>query len=368
MAWVAFDRAVKDVERSGSTARRPLARAARRDARRDLRGASTPSATPSCSPTAQTELDASLLMMPRGGLPARDRPAHPRHGRGHRARLMRDGFVDRYRTESGVDGLPPGEGAFLLCTFWLADNYALLGRTTRPARGLRAPAGHAQRRGPARRGVRPGAPAAAGQLPQAFSHLGLINTARNLARAPGRRGPRRGLAGSSRRRQTQVADRSTTTVRRKRPRTSRPGCTPRRRCSARAVRRAQARFRSRQDLGRGPRRPRREERGRRPGAEVRQSGDALRRVERGAGPDRVDNAGRNALHLALARASGDAAHAPLSAPPDGRAGTRGPVSACRPDSQSPHQPTSRWESVRRQQKERLPLEVQVRIQSQVGYR
>src|SRR5262249_39146323 len=75
------------------------------------------------------EPDASLLMLPLVGfLPASD----PRM-RGTveliRRRLLHDGFVHRYVTEPDVDGLPPGEGAFLICTFWLADNLALQGRS-----------------------------------------------------------------------------------------------------------------------------------------------------------------------------------------------------------------------------------------------
>lgn len=75
------------------------------------------------------DVDASLLMFPLVGfLPATD-PRMQGTVKAIQQRLMRNGFVDRYPTMPEVDGLPPGEGAFLLCTFWLADNRALQGRT-----------------------------------------------------------------------------------------------------------------------------------------------------------------------------------------------------------------------------------------------
>ena len=107
--------------------------------------------------------------------------------------LVRDGFVLRYSTEQGVDGLPPGEGAFLPCTFWLVDNLALQGRLDEARElferllGIRNDVGLLAEEydASARRMV--------GNLPQAFTHVGLVNSARNLARAeagrPTRRGP-----------------------------------------------------------------------------------------------------------------------------------------------------------------------------------
>ena len=99
--------------------------------------------------------------------------------------LLRDCFVARYDTESKVDGLPGDEGAFLACSFWLADNYILQGRYE-DARAmferllsLRNDVGLlAEEYDPrARRQV--------GNFPQAFSHVALINTAHNLTRAYG---------------------------------------------------------------------------------------------------------------------------------------------------------------------------------------
>jgi GH15 family glucan-1,4-alpha-glucosidase len=94
-----------------------------------------------------------------------------------------DGFVQRYQTETADDGLPPGEGAFLACSFWLADAYAMLGRMD-DARAL------FERLLAIRNDVGllseeydPKARRMLGNFPQAFSHIGLINTASNLTRA-----------------------------------------------------------------------------------------------------------------------------------------------------------------------------------------
>ncbi|WP_437222164.1 glycoside hydrolase family 15 protein [Planctomicrobium sp. SH661] len=131
------------------------------------------------------EPDASLLMLSLVGfLPATD-PRMIGTVEYIQQRLVRDGFVDRYRSESDVDGLPPGEGAFLLCTFWLADNLALQGRIPEARElfqrllSLRNDVGllseeydvHSQR--------------LVGNFPQAFSHIGLINTALNLSEKVG---------------------------------------------------------------------------------------------------------------------------------------------------------------------------------------
>ena len=143
MAWVAVrPRGQAGRGRSAWPARSTAGGAlARRDPRRGLpRGASTRAATPSSSPTARTELDASLLMIPLVGLPAADDPRVRGTVAAIERELLRDGFVLRYPTETGVDGLPPGEGAFLPCTFWLADNLRAAGPARRGAAAVRAAA------------------------------------------------------------------------------------------------------------------------------------------------------------------------------------------------------------------------------------
>jgi GH15 family glucan-1,4-alpha-glucosidase len=126
------------------------------------------------------ELDASLLLLPVVGfLPANDPRVRGTVAAIERE-LMVDGLVRRYRTSIDLDGLPPGEGAFLPCSFWLADNYTLQNRDGEARAlferllSLRNDVGllaeeydpHAQRQ--------------VGNFPQAFSHVALIATALNL--------------------------------------------------------------------------------------------------------------------------------------------------------------------------------------------
>jgi GH15 family glucan-1,4-alpha-glucosidase len=97
---------------------------------------------------------------------------------------MWDGFVRRYDTGKSDDGLPAGEGAFLPCTFWLVDNYILMGRraeaealmtklmNVRNDLGLLAEQYHPERK------------CLLGNFPQAFSHVALVNTAMNLSKDP----------------------------------------------------------------------------------------------------------------------------------------------------------------------------------------
>jgi GH15 family glucan-1,4-alpha-glucosidase len=131
------------------------------------------------------QLDDSLLLLPLVGFLPADDPRTIGTVAAIERFLLRDCFVARYNTESAVDGLPGDEGAFLACSFWLADNYILQGRYA-DARAmferlldLRNDVGLlAEEYDPrARRQV--------GNFPQAFSHVALINTAHSLTRAYG---------------------------------------------------------------------------------------------------------------------------------------------------------------------------------------
>jgi GH15 family glucan-1,4-alpha-glucosidase len=183
MAWVAMDRAVKCIEQFRLAG--PLDRwRAVRDAIHDdvCRHGFNADLGAFVQSYGSRLLDASLLMMPLVGfLPASDArvrgtvDAIQRH-------LVRDGFVARYQTTPDVDGLPPGEATFLLCSFWLVDNLELQGRHEEAQELFERLLSVRNDVGLLAEGYAPELGHLAGNFPQAFSHVGLINSALNLSR------------------------------------------------------------------------------------------------------------------------------------------------------------------------------------------
>ncbi len=186
MAWVAVDRAVRSIvelDIGGDEGRAMVAQlsALRERIHADVceRGFN-PRVGAFTQYYGGDTLDASVLVIPHYGfLPATD-PRMLGTVAAVERELLRDGFVLRYATEAGTDGLPGTEGAFLACSFWLVDNYALAGRTHDAEAmfdrllGLRNHLGlYAEEYDPKlRRQI--------GNFPQAFSHLAFISSARLL--------------------------------------------------------------------------------------------------------------------------------------------------------------------------------------------
>jgi GH15 family glucan-1,4-alpha-glucosidase len=128
-------------------------------------------------------LDASLLLLPLVGfLPASDARIRATV-RAIERDLVVDGFVLRYRTEETRDGLPPGEGAFLPCSFWLVDNLMLQGRREEAQALFERLLALRNDVGLLAEEYDPRAQRQLGNFPQAFSHLALIGTALNLSTA-----------------------------------------------------------------------------------------------------------------------------------------------------------------------------------------
>ena len=144
------------------------------------------------------ELDAALLNIPLVGfLPGSD-PRVKGTVAAIERELLSDGFVRRYTTTENVDGLPPGEGAFLACTFWLADNYTAVGRIDEAVELFERLLDLRNDVGLLAEEWDPVAQRMTGNFPQAFSHVPLVYTARNLSRAlAGNRGSVRGRFGAA---------------------------------------------------------------------------------------------------------------------------------------------------------------------------
>lgn len=181
MAWVAFDRAIKSTEEFGLEGPADEWRATRKKIHDEVCSSGFDAELGSFVQSyGSKEVDASLLLIPLVGfLP----PSDPRVGgtvRQVEKHLLREGLVKRYETHKAEDGLPAGEGAFLACSFWLADNYKLMGRESEAEQllqrllqlqndvGLLAEEYHLEEK------------RLVGNFPQAFSHVALVNTITNL--------------------------------------------------------------------------------------------------------------------------------------------------------------------------------------------
>jgi GH15 family glucan-1,4-alpha-glucosidase len=133
----------------------------------------------------EARLDASLLLIPIVGFLSPDDPRVAGTVAAIERRLLRDGFVMRYDTGTAVDGLPPGEGAFLACSFWLVDNYVLLGRHDEACALFERLLALRNDVGLLAEQYDPHSKRQLGNFPQAFSHLALINSAHSLNMAEG---------------------------------------------------------------------------------------------------------------------------------------------------------------------------------------
>jgi GH15 family glucan-1,4-alpha-glucosidase len=207
MAWVAFDRAVRTVEMDPTAlhdGRRRIdgdwLRQRRAEVRAEVLDRGFDAERHSfVQHYGSKALDASLLMIPLVGfLPADDERVRGTLDAIARE-LMPQGLVCRYQSESGVDGLPPGEGAFLPCSFWFADNLALMGRVEEARAMYERLVGLCNDVGLLAEEYDPGRGRLVGNFPQAMSHVALVNTAANLT---GRVSPARSRSGLPARRRS----------------------------------------------------------------------------------------------------------------------------------------------------------------------
>ncbi|HZZ73803.1 MAG TPA: glycoside hydrolase family 15 protein [Pirellulales bacterium] len=191
MAWAALDRGIKSIEQFGVEGPLERWRGVRAAIHDDVcrRGFNARKNT-FVQAYDSDELDAALLMIPLVGfLPPTDARVLATIDVIERE-LLSDGFVLRYRTTSQVDGLPPGEGVFLPCSFWLADCYALAGQADKAERLFERLLGLTNDLGLLSEEYDPRAQRQLGNFPQALSHIALVNTALSLAQAHGPAGRR----------------------------------------------------------------------------------------------------------------------------------------------------------------------------------
>ncbi len=182
MAWVAFDRAIKSAETFGLEGPVDRWRKLRDEIHRDVcEKAFNRGLGAFVQAYGSGNLDASALLIPAVGfLPPTDARVIGTIEAIER-RLMRDGLVLRYETGETRDGLPAGEGAFLACSFWLADAYIQVGRRDDAQKLFERLLSLRNDLGLLSEEYDPRGKRLLGNFPQAFSHIAMVNTAHNLA-------------------------------------------------------------------------------------------------------------------------------------------------------------------------------------------
>jgi GH15 family glucan-1,4-alpha-glucosidase len=183
MAWVAFDRSIKSAETFGLKGPVDEWRKLRDEIFDEVcaKGFDQEFGT-FVQSFGSKQLDASLLLLPSVGfLPVSDSRVEATIAAIER-RLLRDGFVMRYDTAQTDDGLSPGEGAFLACSFWLVDAYTLQGRMADAERLFSRLVGLCNDVGLLSEEYDPRVQRLVGNFPQAFSHMALVNSAYNVTR------------------------------------------------------------------------------------------------------------------------------------------------------------------------------------------
>jgi GH15 family glucan-1,4-alpha-glucosidase len=188
MAWVAFDRAAKTVEQHGLEGPAARWKALRDQIHAEVCDRAFDRGRNSFTQAyGEAALDANLLLLPIVGfLPARDERILGTIDAIQRE-LMVEGFVCRYptREHGNRDGLPGREGTFIACSFWMVDALVLAGRREEAVRLFERVLAIRNDVGLLSEEYDPAAHRLIGNFPQAYSHVGLINSARNLAGAGG---------------------------------------------------------------------------------------------------------------------------------------------------------------------------------------
>lgn len=186
MAWVAFDRSIKSAEKFGLEGPVASWRKTRDEIHAEVceKGFDT-NIKSFVQYYGSTEVDASLLMIPLVGFLPADDPRVIGTVKRIQEELTHEGFLRRNKHDTRVDGIPENEGAFLVCTLWLADNLALQGKKSEARDVFERVLSVKNDVGLLSEEYDPVLHRLVGNFPQALSHVGVINTARNLSAAGG---------------------------------------------------------------------------------------------------------------------------------------------------------------------------------------